>query len=172
MAKFAGAGAGLLALAGAVFLLSKNASATENFLTPAITQDPASWPAGDRVWDVCRAVAMAEGFNDGPGHAPFDLNNPGDLSPGDEAGQATAGPAEFHDGSHIIHFATAAGGFQALYHKFYDAAAGVSRVYDPAMTWEQIGSLYAGDAGDWIRNVTGFLGVDPGSTLGDYVGAL
>jgi hypothetical protein len=142
------------------------------FLVPQITQDPATWPAGDRIWDICRAVALAEGYNLGPDHAPFDLNNPGDLSPGDEAGFATAGPSQFHGGSQVIHFATARDGWGALYHKFNDAAFGLSRIYAPEMSWEQIGALYAGDAADWVRNVTAVLGVDPRASLGAYVGVL
>ncbi len=169
-------GAGLLAVAGALFLLSRQSGASTtsggNFLMPAITQEPETWPAGDRIWDICRAVALAEGYNLGPGHAPFDLNNPGDLSPGDEAGFATAGPSQFHGGSQVIHFATAHDGWQALYQKFSNIASGRSSVYSAEMSWEQIAALYAGDSANWVRNVTETLGVDPGASLSDYVGFL
>jgi len=28
-----------------------------------ITNDAATWPTGDKIWDVCRAIAIAEGAN-------------------------------------------------------------------------------------------------------------
>lgn len=134
-----------------------------------ITPDPATWPRGDRLWDICRAIAHAEGYDRGPGTAPWDLNNPGDLSPGDEHGYGTAGPAEFHGGSYIIHFATPADGWNALRLKFFNAANGYSNVYLPDMTWAQIAAKYAGDAANWGRNVAANLGVDLETTLNDTI---
>jgi hypothetical protein len=135
-----------------------------------ITEDPGTWPSGDRVWDVCQAIARAEGYNVGPGAAPFDNNNPGDLGPGDEHGFPTIGEAGYHGGSFILHFATAADGWNALYQKMRNVAAGSSSVYSADWSWGQIADVYAGDAADWLRNVTRALGVDPGSSLRDYVG--
>lgn len=131
-------------------------------------QSPSTWPTGDPIWDVCRAVAHAEGY-DVQGSAPAKLNNPGDLSPGDEHGFATAGAAEFHGGSYVIHFATPTDGWSALYAKFSNIAADISTVYQPDWTWEQIGAKYASDP-NWPNNVAAALGVDPSSTLADYVG--
>ena len=165
---------GLLVGAGALVLWSQRAAgeSTGILSMPDITQDPASWPNGDQIGNVCHAIALEEGYNLGPGHAAFDLNNPGDLSPGDEHGFATAGPAQWHGGSYIIHFATPNDGWGALLAKFRAIAAGRSTHYSADWTWEQIGSVYAGDSETWARNVAGYLGVDPGSTLSDYVGAL
>jgi hypothetical protein len=135
----------------------------------SITADPSTWPQGDRIWDVCRAIAAAEGYDQGRGAAPFDLNNPGDLSPGDEHGFATVGPAEFHGGSSIIHFAKPADGWNALRLKIQNIASGRSNVYSADWSWMQIAEKYAGDAANWSRNVAASLGVDVTSTLADYV---
>lgn len=140
-----------------------------------ITSDPATWPGAsvqypnDKVWNICTAVALAEGFNRGPGAAPYDLNNPGDLSPGDEAGQATGGPPQQHDGSSIICFATCEGGFIALYVKFSRIVSGSSKVYPASWTWAQVAKEYAGDASAWLANVTNYLGVSASSKPSDYV---
>ena len=142
-----------------------------------ITSDPSTWPGptgiwnNGRLWDVCTAVALAEGFNAGVGAAPYDLNNPGDLSPGDEAGQATSGPAQPHGGSNVIAFATAEGGFVALYTKFNNIVTGASRVYPKTWTWTQVANEYAGDSAAWLANVTNYLGVDPSTTPASYVNA-
>jgi hypothetical protein len=142
----------------------------------AITNDPTTWPGAQAaypnaaVWDICTAVALAEGYNGGPGVAPYDLNNPGDLSPGDEAGQAVAGPPQSHGGSSIIDFATVEGGFVALYVKFFNIITGNSRVYPKTATWAQVAQTYAGDSANWVKNVTNYLGVDPASTPAQYAG--
>lgn len=136
-----------------------------------ITSDPASWPGSDtdKVWNICAAVAIAEGYNKGVGAAPYDLNNPGDLSPGDEYSQSVCGQAQFHGGSYIINFCTAENGFKALYVKFNNIVNGRSKVYPASWTWQQVASKYAGDSASWLANVTDYLGVDPTSTPRDYV---
>jgi hypothetical protein len=134
-----------------------------------ITKEPSTWPSSDKIWNICKAVANAEGYNLGAGTAPFDLNNPGDLSPGDEAGQTTCGAAEWHDGSAIVSFCTAEGGWQALYHKFNNIVQGKSRVYPQSWTWQQVALKYAGNSANWVANVTNYLGVAPGSTPAQYV---
>lgn len=161
----------LLAGAGALVMWSQQAGA-ESVPMSQITEDPRTWPNGDAIGNVCHAIALAEGYNLGPGHAPYDCNNPGDLSPGDEHGFATAGPAQWHGGSYVIHFRTAQDGWGALRAKFDAIAGGRSAVYSPDWSWEQIGAVYAGAAENWVRNVTEYLGVDPGSSLRDYVGSL
>lgn len=143
---------------------------TDSSITGApITQDSATWPGTDKIWQICKAVAHAEGYDLGPGTAPFDLNDPGDLSPGDEAGELTDGDPEHHDGSAIIHFATAEGGWRALYHKFNRIVTGKSAAYPQTLTWQQVSQKYAGDSANWLNNVTHYLGVDPDSTPADYV---
>jgi hypothetical protein len=46
-----------------------------------ITSDPSTWPTGSRIWDIARAIAIAEGANV-EGSNPDRLNNPGDISDG------------------------------------------------------------------------------------------
>jgi hypothetical protein len=154
--------------AGAFFILTRKAEG-EVTNSNSITPDPRTWPMGDRIWDVCRAIAFAEGYNQGPGAAPFELNNPGDLSPGDEWGMQTAGAAEFHGGSRVIHFATAADGWNALHRKIANIASGNSEVYSADWSWSRIGETYAGDSENWSRNVAAALGVSVDSTLAEYL---
>jgi hypothetical protein len=134
-----------------------------------ITNDPSTWPGSDKIWNICTAVALAEGYNLGLGTAPYDLNNPGDLSPGDEAGQATCGGAQVHDGSAIIVFCTAECGWSALYTKFSNIVNGKSTTYPAKLTWAQVAAKYAGDSGAWLANVTNYLGVTTTSTPQSYV---
>lgn len=123
----------------------------------------------DPVWRTCYAVAAAEGF--GPAdNASTKMNNPGDLSPGDEHGQLTAGPAEFHGGSYLIHFATVEGGWTALHDKIQNIVNGTSTVYSPDWTWLQIAQKYAGNWQAWADNVTSYLGVKTSDRFGDYFG--
>lgn len=150
-------------------------SNSDQSLTGAfITQDPSTWPGPSgpyqsaSLWNIVTAVALAEGFNNGPGTAPYDLNNPGDLSPGDESGQQIAGPPQVHDGSSIISFLTCEGGFIALYLKFARIVAGKSSVYPVSWSWSQVAKKYAGDSQNWLNNVTSYLGVDPNSTPSSY----
>jgi hypothetical protein len=134
-----------------------------------ITNDTSTWPGSDKLWNVCAAIALAEGYNLGPGTAPYDLNNPGDLSPGDEGGEQTCGTPQFHDGSAIIAFCTAEGGWEALYYKFNNIVGGRSTIYPASYTWTQVAQKYAGNSSAWVSNVTSYLGVDPSSTPAQYV---
>src|SRR5689334_21454478 len=45
-------------------------------------QDKSTWPHGDKIWNLCRAVAVAEGYGP-PNNVPTLANNPGDLGLGD-----------------------------------------------------------------------------------------
>jgi hypothetical protein len=156
--------------------VSSGYNSDQSLTGSAITSDQNTWPGASpaysnaAVWDIVTAVALAEGYNGGVGVAPYDLNNPGDLSPGDEQGQAVAGPPQNHDGSEIIDFATAEGGFIALYVKFFNIVSGNSRVYPKTATWSQVASVYAGDSENWLKNVTNYLGVAPSSTPAQYAG--
>jgi hypothetical protein len=137
----------------------------------AITNDPNTWPGADAYDNICTAVALAEGYNQGAGTAPYDLNNPGDLSPGDENGQPMCGPAQFHGGSNIILFCTVEAGWTALRHKFVNIVTGGSSVYASTDTWAIVANKYAGNSAAWLANVTNYLGVSTDSTPVDYVNA-
>jgi hypothetical protein len=126
--------------------------------------NPNTWPSGDRIWNCCRAIAYAEGYNVA-GSNPARLNNPGDISDG-----RAVYSSEFHSGSSITTFPDANTGWQWLYTKVARAASGESRVYDPSMSWREIGAIWAPpNAEVWASNVAGHLGVDPDSSLGDYI---
>jgi len=120
-----------------------------------------------KVRRFAQAIAYAEGYYT-VGSVPNRLNNPGDLSPGDEGGYATSGPAEFHSGSNVIHFATPDDGWNALYRKVRRIATGQSTVYDRNWTLTQIAQKYAGDWQNWVRNVSNRLGVTPESTFAEF----
>jgi hypothetical protein len=132
-----------------------------------ITNNPSTWPAGDKVWDVCRAIAFAEGANV-LGDAPDRLNNPGDLSRGDEHGQPVIGYVTLPDREVAIQFASKEAGWQALYLKISNIVAGRSTTYSPDMTWRQIAQKYAGNSSAWVNNVANALGVSPDSRFSDF----
>ena len=132
-----------------------------------ITFDPSTWPSGDKVWDVCRAIAIAEGA-DQEGSAPDRYNNPGDLSKGDEHGQAVAGYVKLPDGENLIEFQSKEGGWQALYTKINNIRLGISLTFRPSYTWTEIAGKYAGNSQAWVTNVTAQLGVSPSDTFGSY----
>ena len=134
-----------------------------------ITHDPATWPTGDKVWNVARAIAMAEGANV-EGDAPDRLNNPGDLSRGDEHGQSVVEYVTLSDGENAIHFLSKAGGWMALYKKIANIRDGNSHVYKPWMTWEQMAKSYAGNSAAWAANVARELGVNTTDKFGAYFG--
>jgi len=132
-----------------------------------ITNNPASWPGGDKVWDVCRAIAIAEGANV-LGSVADRLNNPGDLSRGDEHGQPVIGYVTLPDGEVAIQFASKEAGWQALYLKISNIVTGRSSTYSPDMSWRQIAAKYAGNSSAWVNNVANALGVSPDSRFGDF----
>jgi hypothetical protein len=130
--------------------------------TAMITHDPNTWPSGDLIWNIARAIAVAEGANVA-GSNPDRLNNPGDISDG-----AKTYGSEFHTGSNVTHFPTKEIGWQWLYDKLQNIANGNSQSYSPDWTWKQIAQRWAGNWQAWAANVARELGVDENSTFGDY----
>lgn len=128
----------------------------------AITSSPDTWPQGDRIWDIARAIAIAEGANVA-GSNPDRLNNPGDISDG-----AKTFGSEVHSGSHVTHFPDKVTGWQWLYDKLQNIANGNSESYSPDWTWTQIAQRWAGNWQAWAANVARELGVDKNSIFGDY----
>lgn len=125
-----------------------------------ITHDPATWPSGDRLWKICHAIAIAEGY-DQEGSNPHRLNNPGDISDWVK----TYG-SEFHTGSNITHFPTPELGWEKLRGKLQDIMDGHSHVFTPGMTWYEIAKHWAPPNWQiWGDNVSLSLNVDPNSTL-------
>jgi hypothetical protein len=129
-----------------------------------ITTDPQTWPQGDKIWDICRAIAYAEGYN--TPHAAFRNNNPGDISDG-----ASTYGYEVADGSRVTKFPDAQTGWNWLYNKIKNHLDGKSTAYPQAMTISEFAHKYAGNWANWQKNVGFHLGVDPLTTsFKDYVG--
>ena len=109
---------------------------------------------------IAQAIAKAEGFGASPTNIPTSRNNPGNIK--DASGN-------------IIQYATPQQGWDALYNQVNLMISGQSAFYSPDMTWNQIAALYVtgnpGSSGgqNWANNVSSTLGVDPNSTLGDYL---
>lgn len=129
-----------------------------------ITHDPATWPTGDKLWDLARAIAFAEGANIA-GSVPDRLNNPGDISDG-----AITFGYEHHSGSNVTKFPTKLDGWNILRNKLYRLAMGDSAVYHRDMTWEQFAMKWAGNWKPWVATVTHHLNVKPNATLAGYFG--
>ena len=128
-----------------------------------ITSDPSTWPTGSKIWDIARAIAIAEGANVS-GSNPDRLNNPGDISDG-----ASTYGSEAHSGSNVTTFPDKETGWSWLHNKLENIALGKSHVFSVSLTWTEFAQKYAGSWQNWVSNVTRELGVDPNSTFGDYV---
>ncbi|SRR6266851_615274 len=128
----------------------------------SITFDESTWPSGNRVWNVCRAIARAEGANV-EGSNPDRLNNPGDISDG-----GLKYGFEFHSGSSITRFPDKQTGWAWLYQKVSNIVAGKSTVYSASWTWTKLAQKWAGNWKPWVAIVTGSLGVSPDETVGSY----
>jgi hypothetical protein len=129
---------------------------------PPITNDPATWPTGDNLWSVARAIAFAEGANIA-GSNPDRLNNPGDIS--DDYALYGGEP---HSGSDVTRFPDKQTGWNTLRNKLYRAETGLSKVYHPQMTWQQLAQKWAANWQPWLATVTARLGVQPSDAIGDY----
>ena len=127
-----------------------------------ITNDPATWPTGDRSWDMARAIAQTEGASIA-GSVPDRLNNPGDIS--DYAKEYSA---DLHDGSFVTKFPDKQTGWNALHEKLENIRLGLSHVYRPDWTFTRLSQTYAGNSAAWCADVTRILGVSPESTLKDF----
>jgi hypothetical protein len=125
--------------------------------------DDSTWPSGDNIWNICHAVAYAEGYNVA-GSVPARLCNPGDLSDG-----FSQYGGESHSGSNVTHFPDQQTGWQWLYNKWQNIVNGSSTTYPASLTWTQVAQKYAGNWQNWLNNVTSVLGVDPSSTPANYV---
>lgn len=129
-----------------------------------ITEEEGTWPGSDRIWEICAAIARAEGFNRGAGYVPYDLNNPGDISDG-----AKTYGSQPHSGSNVTTFPTAEIGWQWLYDKIERMVTGKSSTYPANTPWSGIAVTWAGNSAPWLANVIDYLGVSSDSTPADYV---
>lgn len=127
-----------------------------------ITHDPATWPQGDRTWDLARAIAQTEGANV-EGDVPDEFNNPGDLSD-----YAKEYGGEYHDGSFITRFPDKETGWNALREKLENIRMGLSHVYQVGWTFERFAQTWAGNSAVWCADVTKILGVPQSMKLIDF----
>ena len=122
-----------------------------------------NWPSGDPIWSIAQAIAKQEGFGV-VGSAPTRNHNPGDISDGAD----TYGYDPAVTSSHVTSFPDDNTGWTWLYNKLTNIANGNSSVYDPGTSWIEIGSHWAADP-NWPIGVAANLGVDPNSTMNDYL---
>lgn len=121
------------------------------------------WPSGDKIWDICQAIAKAEGFGL-PGAAPTRNHNPGDISDGAN----TYGFDSAVSDSKVTSFPDDTTGWQWLYNKVSNIVNGKSTVYGQDWSIEQIAQTWAGDSENWASNVASALGVDSSTSFSDY----
>ena len=116
---------------------------------------------GPKVQAIAEAIAHAEGFGVA-GALPTRAHNPGDLKLGDIGFGAINGKTVFSSDND---------GWNALRKQIQLMISGESSYYQPTDTWRAIANTWVGtsDYVNWMNTVTGDLGVDPDSTLGDYV---
>lgn len=116
-----------------------------------------------KIQAIGQAIAKAEGFGVA-GAIPTVCHNPGDLKLGDTGNGTKNGKTIFPDDNT---------GWQALYHQVGLMISGESDYYGPDDSWRDIAATWTGNdnANAWMLTVTGALGVDPDSTLGDYYGS-
>jgi len=127
-----------------------------------VASDADTWPGGNAVWEVARAIARAEGYGK-PGVPPTNLHNPGDISDG-----ADSFGYEQHSGSKVTKFPDDTTGWNWLFTKLDNVRTGKSKVFSNNMTWTQFAQKYAGNWQSWVNNVTRELSVAPTDRVGDY----
>lgn len=115
----------------------------------------------DKVKTIAQAIAHAEGF--GVNNAiPTRAHNPGDLKMGDIGNGAINGKTVF---------ASDVDGWNALYKQIDLMVSGGSAYYTATDSWRRIAQTWVGtsDYVNWLSTVTNDLGVDPDSTLQEYM---
>jgi hypothetical protein len=125
--------------------------------------DKATWPSGDKIWDFCRAIAIAEGYGVDLHNTPTSHHNPGDLSP-----QDTGYPGEFHGGSTVSQMPNDEAGWSALRHKLNRIVEGKSNTFSLEMTFVQFAHKYAEDWQPWVDNVCRELKVTRSTRLMEW----
>jgi hypothetical protein len=117
----------------------------------------------DKVKSIAEAFAKAEGFGV-PGALPTRAHNPGDLELGDVGNGTINGKTVF---------TTDQDGWNALYKQIQLMIGGGSSYYSPTDSWRQVAQTWTGgdNANAWANIVAGHLGVNPDSSMQEYVGA-
>lgn len=116
----------------------------------------------DALANLSNAIASAEGYGKA-GAIPTTSNNPGDLALGD-IGYGTSGKGN------ITNYPDLASGEAALKNQVTKMLSGTSTVYNPDMSIDQVGDIYANGDTNWASNVAKALGVPSSTTLGSLTG--
>ena len=111
------------------------------------------------VLQFAKAIAVAE-------NSPVAWNNPGSLTGTDAGSFATCG---FGNAEGVWKFVNAEDGWNALYIKVDRIFRGKSTIYPLSMTVEQFGLRYSGGDPNEGKNIASYLGIDPASTLQEYL---
>lgn len=117
----------------------------------------------EKVKSIAVAISRAEGFGV-VGALPTRTHNPGDLKLGDLGNGLVNGKTVF---------ASDVDGWNALYKQIQLMVSGGSSYYSPTDSWRVIAQTWVGtsDYINWLNTVTGELGVDPDSSLQEYMDA-
>jgi hypothetical protein len=117
----------------------------------------------EMVDQLSYAIAIAEGYF-ATDSLPSRINNPGDLELGDKGHGVEAGKTVY---------ATAEDGWAALKRECKMILTGTSRVYNVSDTMEQMAHKWTGgdNPGAWCKIVMEKLGVDPMTTIADWIRA-
>lgn len=116
--------------------------------------------AQDRVQDLAKAIAKAEGFYK-KGTLPNRCHNPGDIRA--RRGTHYYGQIGLNRRGYVI-FRNDAAGWSALYRQIGKVISGESDHYTVNMTLVQFGKRYA-TSRIWSKNVSSVLGVTPSTSL-------
>lgn len=115
----------------------------------------------DKVKTIAQAIAHAEGFGVA-GAIPTRAHNPGDLKMGDLGNGSINGKTVF---------SSDVDGWNALYKQIDLMVSGGSAYYSATDSWRRIAQTWVGDSDyvNWLNTVTSDLGVDPDSSLQEYM---
>jgi hypothetical protein len=135
------------------------------FTVAAILLTTAFCSAQDRVNDLARAIAKAEGFGV-KGAVPTRTHNPGDIR--STNGVRYPGQVGLNKQYYVV-FKNDRAGWSALRHQIEKIIAGESGFYNVNMTLKQLGRKYA-TSPRWAKSIAHNLGVKPSTELWEILG--
>ena len=128
------------------------------FTVAALLLTTAVCSAQDRVGDLAKAIAKAEGFGT-KRTLPTRNHNPGDI----KAMKSYRFPGQVGVNKQYVVFRNDKAGWEALRHQINKIVNGESR-YSVNLTLKQLGKRYA-ESGIWPKVVAKYLGVSPSTEL-------
>jgi len=117
----------------------------------------------DRVQDLAKAIAKAEGFGR-KGTLPSRLHNPGDLL----SRSFHAYPGQIGLYHHYVVFRNDTAGWAALRHQIEKVISGESKYYTVNLTFKQFSKKYA-TSPVWVKNVTKILSISINTPLWEFL---